>query len=53
MPRSRRLGVLAAELLPRRRFPDLRAVVDHYRRFRRLGLAEKEMRNLIEYLKSL
>lgn len=35
------------------RFPDLRAVVDHYRRFRRLGLAEKEMRSLIEYLKSL
>jgi hypothetical protein len=35
------------------RFPDLRAVVDHYDRFRRLGLAEQEKRDLIEYLKSL
>jgi hypothetical protein len=30
------------------RFPDLRAVVDHYDRFRRLGLTEQEKRDLIE-----
>jgi hypothetical protein len=35
------------------RFPDLRAVVDHYDGFKRLGLAEQEKRELIEYLKSL
>jgi hypothetical protein len=35
------------------RFPDLSAVVDHYDRFRQLGLREQEKRDLIEYLKSL
>jgi hypothetical protein len=30
------------------RFPDLRAVVDHYDRFPRLGLAEQDKRDLIE-----
>jgi hypothetical protein len=35
------------------RFADLRAVVDHYDGFLKLGLSEAEKRDLIEYLKSL
>lgn len=35
------------------RFPDLRAVVDHYDRHRKLRLSEAEKGHLIEFLKSL
>jgi len=35
------------------RFADLRAVVDHYDGFLKLGLSDAEKRDLIEYLKSL
>ena len=35
------------------RFATLREVVDHYNNFFALGLGEQEMRDLIEYLKSL
>jgi hypothetical protein len=35
------------------RFPDLRAVVDHYDTVKRLNLTVQEKRDLIEYLKSL
>jgi hypothetical protein len=35
------------------RFPDLRAVVDHYNSFFSLNLSERQKRELIEYLKSL
>lgn len=35
------------------RFPDLRAVVEHYDRFLKLNLSEQEKKDLIEYLKSL
>ncbi len=35
------------------RFPDLAAVVDHYNQFFKLGLTDRERRDLIEYLKSL
>jgi cytochrome c peroxidase len=35
------------------RFADLRAVVDHYDQFLKLGLSEDEKHDLIEYLKSL
>ena len=35
------------------RFTDLRAVVDHYDGFLKLGLSDAEKRDLIEYLKSL
>jgi hypothetical protein len=35
------------------RFPDLRAVVDHYDQAFGLNLSERDKRNLIEYLKSL
>jgi hypothetical protein len=35
------------------RFADLRAVVDHYDRALRLGLSDREKRELVEYLKSL
>ena len=35
------------------RFPDLRAVVDHYNSFFSLSLSERQKRELIEYLKSL
>jgi cytochrome c peroxidase len=35
------------------RFPDLRAVVNHYDGFKQLNLSEPEKLDLIEYLKSL
>jgi hypothetical protein len=35
------------------RFADLRAVVDHYDRALRLGLSDRDKRELVEYLKSL
>src|SRR5436309_7894431 len=35
------------------RFPDLRAVIQHYRQHFRLNLTEQDVRDLIEFLKSL
>lgn len=35
------------------RFPDLRAVVEHYNRFQKLNLTEQQRKDLIEFLKSL
>lgn len=35
------------------RFRDLRAVVEHYNRFRKLRLSEQEKNDLVEFLKSL
>ena len=35
------------------RFATLRDVIDHYDTFKRLGLAEPQKNDLIEYLKSL